>query len=309
MYPFSNEAKKLWKKIKISDLNEIIIEYSITRIIDTVRNPKDVEVSPEKELYLYPLIKILLSKKPSILRKFAEREKERVFYLLKNLDDEEVFSIFSDIFDCYYDDDFFYVDVIDYIKKTEGLNRRSVLDGNVIIKKYEIKNSFKRISEEIIYSICNHIYLILKDPINEIPSGFESYINMFNNMFFEESKELDFVKLPFDIDKLPPCIKKIYFDLINGEKVPHMARFVIATFLINIGLEKEKIVDLFRNQENFNEKRTLYHIEYLMGEKGCGKRRMCPNCDKIKEYGLCFSDCGVKNPLVLYNRNLKSNKN
>ena len=87
-----------------------------------------------------------------------------------------------------------------------------------------------------------------------------------------------------------------------------MARFVIATFLINIGLEKEKIVDIFRNQENFNEKRTLYHIEYLMGERGCGKRRIWPNCDKIKEYGLCVSDCGVKNPLVLYNINLKSDK-
>ena len=308
MYPFSKKAINSWKKIRISELDENIIKYCISRIIDTIRDPSKVDVDPNKELYLYPIVKILLSKKPSILRKFAEKEKERVLYLLKSLDGEEIFNIFKDIFDCYDDEDYFYVDFIDYIKKSENLNKRSVLKGNLMIRKYETNRSLKKVSGEIIESICNFVYLILKDPIKEIPSGFEKYICMFNDVFFDESKDLEFVKLPFDIDKLPPCIKKIYFDLINGEKVPHMARFVIATFLINIGLEKEKIVDLFRNQENFNEKRTLYHLEYLMGEKSCSKRRMCPNCDKIKEYGLCVSDCGVKNPLVLYNINLKSDK-
>ncbi len=307
MYSFSKKAINSWKKIKISDLDENIIKYCITRIIDTIKNPNDVEIDPNKELYLYPIVKILLSKKPSILKKFAEKEKERVFCLLKNLNEDDVFDIFMDIFDCYYDDNFFYVELIDYIKKTVDLNKRSVLNGKVIIRKYDTNRNLKKISNDIVNSICDYVYLILKDPISETPSNFEKYLNIFNNVFIEDSKNLDFVNLPFDVDKLPPCIKRIYFDLISGEKVPHMARFVIATFLINIGLEKEKIVELFRNQENFNEKRTLYHIEYLMGEKGCGKRRMCPNCDKIKEYGLCISNCSVKNPLVLYNKNLKNN--
>ena len=309
MYCFSKDAKNLWKKIKVNEINEETIRYCINRIIDTIKNPQDVDIDPNRELYLYPIVKILLSKKPSILKKFAEKEKQRIIFTLKNQPQDLVFSVFCDIFDCYDDEDFFYVDVIDYIKKTQGLNRQSVSEGVVIIPKYFKKGSLKKISDKVIECISDHVFLLLKDPIKEVPPGFEKYINNFNNLFFDESKDLDFVKLPFDVNKLPPCIKKIYSDLINGEKVPHMARFVIATFLINIGLEKEKIVDIFRNQENFNEKRTLYHIEYLMGEKGCGKKRMCPNCDKIKEYGLCVSDCGVKNPLVLYNRNLKSDKN
>lgn len=304
MYAFSKDAKKIWKKIKISDLNENIIKYCVNRIIDTIKDPKNIDFQENKESYLYPVAKLLLSKKPSVLKKFAEKERERVLNMLKSLDPEDIFSVFLDVFDCYYDEEYFYVDVLEYIRKTDGLNKRAVYEGNVIIRKYHENKSLKKVSEDVIESICDHVYLLLKDPIKEVPSEFQNYVSMFNNLFFDEVKEI--TRFPLDLNKLPPCIKKIYFDLVNGENVPHMARFVIATFFINIGVEKEKIVDLFRNQENFNEKRTIYHIEYLMGERGCGKRRMCPNCDKIKEYGLCISNCGVKNPLVLYKRNIKN---
>ncbi len=103
-------------------------------------------------------------------------------------------------------------------------------------------------------------------------------------------------------EALPPCISRLYNRILSGEKLSHMENFLLAVFLINVGLGEEEIVRIFSHAPNFNEKITRYQVEFLMGKRGGGKKYMVPSCDKIRSMNLCVADCSVTNPLVYYRR-------
>jgi DNA primase large subunit len=105
----------------------------------------------------------------------------------------------------------------------------------------------------------------------------------------------------------PPCVKKVVERLRSGENISHPERFLLATFLINIGVDIDSIVDLFRNVPDFNERITRYQVEHLAGLRG-GKKKYLPyGCDKLKSLGICpiTDKCLGDNPLAVYYKNLK----
>jgi len=107
----------------------------------------------------------------------------------------------------------------------------------------------------------------------------------------------------------PPCIQKILNDLLNGENLSHHQRFALATFLINIGVDLELILELFRRAPDFNEKIARYQIEHLAGLRGSRKKYLPYSCATMKTLGMCPGiDCGVKNPLVAFYRSFKRAK-
>ena len=83
----------------------------------------------------------------------------------------------------------------------------------------------------------------------------------------------------------------------------HQPRFVLATFLSSINMPVDKAVDLFREQPNFNEKKTRYYLEHALGNKG-GTKYSAPACSKIESYGLCYKDatCRWKHPVTYYKK-------
>ncbi|MCI4461402.1 MAG: DNA primase [Thermogladius sp.] len=105
----------------------------------------------------------------------------------------------------------------------------------------------------------------------------------------------------------PPCVKKVIERLRSGENISHPERFLLATFLINIGVDIDSIVELFRNAPDFNERITRYQVEHLAGLRG-GKKKYLPySCDKLKSLGICpiTDKCPGDNPLSVYYKNLK----
>ena len=100
---------------------------------------------------------------------------------------------------------------------------------------------------------------------------------------------------------LPPCIKSMTASLAGGN-VSHNERFIIATFYIGAGLNMDGLLRIFSAYPGYNEEKTRYQLEFLTGEKGATKYS-CPTCAKIKTYGLCKAECGVKHPLGYYLRN------
>jgi DNA primase large subunit len=108
-------------------------------------------------------------------------------------------------------------------------------------------------------------------------------------------------------DAFPPCVKRAIERLRQGENISHAERFLIATFLLNIGLEVDQVVELFRSAPDFNEKITRYQVEHLAGLRG-GRKKYSPySCDKLKALGLCpvLDRCDGRNPLSVYYRNLR----
>jgi len=95
----------------------------------------------------------------------------------------------------------------------------------------------------------------------------------------------------------PPCMRAILDALKRGENLPHTARFAITTYLLKRGWDVEQIVDLFRNAPDFNEKITRYQVQHIAGRAGGRKEYAVPSCKTMREWGLCITNCGIKNPL------------
>ncbi len=104
----------------------------------------------------------------------------------------------------------------------------------------------------------------------------------------------------------PPCMKSFVEALLNGENLSHHQRFALAAFLVNLGIDLEVILDLFRRSPDFNERIARYQIEHIAGLRGSKKRYLPYNCSTMQSLGLCPSPgCGVKNPLTYVRRALR----
>jgi DNA primase large subunit len=100
----------------------------------------------------------------------------------------------------------------------------------------------------------------------------------------------------------PPCMKEILAELQRGMNIPHTARFALTSFLVNIGMEVDEIIDLFATAPDFDEDKTRYQVEHIAGERGKGVEYSCPNCSTMKTYQNCVKDCRVFHPIEYYKR-------
>ncbi len=102
----------------------------------------------------------------------------------------------------------------------------------------------------------------------------------------------------------PPCMRSLLERAQEGENLPHEARFALAAFLINVGWDEDQVVEVFSNLPDFDEERCRYQVRHIAGKEGSGTRYLPPNCDKMREWGLCENPdgCGVKNPIVYARR-------
>ncbi|RLG78016.1 MAG: hypothetical protein DRO12_00435 [Thermoprotei archaeon] len=103
----------------------------------------------------------------------------------------------------------------------------------------------------------------------------------------------------------PPCIQQILDRLLEKTNLSHQERFALATFMINIGVELELLLELFKLAPDFNERIARYQIEHLAGLRGSRKKYLPYNCDTMKVMNLCVSECGVRNPLTYFYRQLR----
>ena len=105
-------------------------------------------------------------------------------------------------------------------------------------------------------------------------------------------------------EQYPPCIRSILKRLEAGENLPHSARFLLATFMVNIGMPIDDVIALFSRSPDFNERVTRYQVEHIAGLRG-GKRYSVPACSKLIAQGLCVRDdtCDdIRNPLSYLRR-------
>lgn len=105
---------------------------------------------------------------------------------------------------------------------------------------------------------------------------------------------------PATPDDFPPCMKSLYEQAARGENLSHHARFALATFLLNVGMEVDEVLSVFRNMPDFNERVARYQVEHLAGLRGSRKRYLPYSCATMRSLGLCVGECGVRNPLSYY---------
>jgi DNA primase large subunit len=149
------------------------------------------------------------------------------------------------------------------------------------------------------------------DKFNHLNDSKKSHITPVTSIrsLNETIKNLKDVNELYNISKnsFPPCINSIIEVLMRGENISHHQRFALATFLINLGVPQNIIIELFKCNPDFNEKITKYQIEHLQGLRGSRKRYLTYSCDTMKTLNMCKGECGIKNPLqYLYKVALKN---
>ncbi|RLI85035.1 MAG: hypothetical protein DRP01_07110 [Archaeoglobales archaeon] len=229
-------------------------------------------------------------------------EWRRVMVVVSNLEDNlrlkfafKMARIFREMLkgEC---DDFIFVVARDLGLRFRGfsVDFRDYLKGAVRIKSEAWKLVNRRVEKGFVHLTRDEFLRLLEEFIRDrimerIPIKVEVCVG---------SK----LEIPLNPECFPDCMKKILFDLNSGKNVPHTGRFSIASFLINLGYEIDKIVEVFRNAPDFDEEKTRYQVEHIAGMRGKGERYEIPSCETIKSWGLCVRDCGVDHPMRFYKR-------
>ncbi|RLI33740.1 hypothetical protein DRO53_04955 [Candidatus Bathyarchaeota archaeon] len=141
------------------------------------------------------------------------------------------------------------------------------------------------------------------EPLKSLVEDLKAYFSGVRKVLSQE--ELGSLRL----EAFPPCISKLYFDLSAGKDLPHIGRFTLTAFLINVGMKLEEIIKLYTSVTDFDEKMTKYQVEHIAGLVG-GKTRYRPlGCSRMKTHGLCPGEddlCKkVRSPLAYYRLKLR----
>jgi len=107
----------------------------------------------------------------------------------------------------------------------------------------------------------------------------------------------------------PPCVRSLYAAITSGHHLSHVGRFTLTTFLVNIGLRPEEVIELYHSLSDFNEGLTRYQVEHIAGARGSRTRYVPPRCDMLRTHGVCTDmdeTCKrTRHPLGYYRRKIR----
>ena len=85
------------------------------------------------------------------------------------------------------------------------------------------------------------------------------------------------------IDMFPPCMRFMLAGTQNGVNLPHSGRFALVSFLCNLGMDSERILNLFSQSPDFDASKSSYQIRHITE-----REYTPPECSTMKSYGICF---------------------
>jgi len=168
------------------------------------------------------------------------------------------------------------------------------------------QHSVARLLQEEIYK---HITaLIAEKPRVPLPEGIKRFTAHLDEKTCEKYPE-SATNLPKDVwmGAFPPCMQKLCTDAQNGRHLGHDGRFMICTFLLTVGMDENKVVDIFSHQNDFKRDLTEYYVHHI-AFSGCGEIYTPPMCSSLRASGLCAAACGVKHPLVYYRKKCRTRR-
>jgi DNA primase large subunit len=257
-----------------------------------------------------------------IKKRYALAEAKRVSDLLKGEGEEKIMEIADNFkwkispvkggtsvgpysFALHFTD--FLKNATDFQDKKWKLVNRLVLNGEVFLTKSEAS----RLLEE---EVRRYIEGKLNTKLGLLPQTIMDRVNRLKQLALQKRGEIQLEEFPRSvvISAFPPCIKGIYDTIASGRPVSHIGRFALTSFLVNIGMSVQDVIDFFRSVSDFDERMTRYQVEHIAGGRGSRTRYIPPRCDTLRTHGICHSTdeiCKrVRHPLAYYRRKLKTIK-
>lgn len=326
-YPFTRQASDYVKcsgksiesfldgefgKAVITRAKERVIQAirgEIKNIFDDKKIPQDVDI--EEELFSYPVARIFVSciGDHYLIRRYALKEAEAAHSHMTDEEPKFLEKLAREFnIQCMRKRHDFWIHFADYLRfasrmhapKWKLVNRR-LEDGQVLV----IKNDFIRLLQEaIVDRIKKSLPLDVSTSLNK---AFASHIEEIRENFEELKAEFgsdDFGDI--DSECFPPCIKHMLALVQAGQNLAHSARFALTSFLANIGMNAEEIIDIYRVSPDFDEGQTSYQVKHIIGSSG--KAYTAPTCATMATYGNCFGKeqiCDwISHPLSFYRKKL-----
>jgi len=295
-----------------------IEEAILSRTISQKSPNDDIEISS------FPIAVMMVAATADSLVKsrYALAEAKRVSELLKDEGKEKVMEIANnfnwklrmvdgDINAPPYD---FALHFKDFLKNATSFHdkkwkmvNRLLLNGEVYLTKSEAS----RLLEE---EVRRYIEGKLDTKVGSLPESIMNCVNRLKQLAVEKRGEIRLEEIPKSVIMVafPPCIKGVYDTIASGRPVSHIGRFALTSFLINIGMTVEDVVNFFRSVSDFDERMTRYQVEHIAGGRGSRTRYIPPRCDTLRTHGICHTTdeiCKkIRHPLAYYRRRLKTIK-
>jgi len=155
-------------------------------------------------------------------------------------------------------------------------------EGQIYLNKPDVT---RLLQEEIKHRIEKRLATI---SINKYPNEISELADKLKIIATEHigQTETEFPKVVVQ-EAFPPCINMLYSAASKNHHLPHMGRFALTTFLVNIGMNPESVTELFKSFSDYNEKLTRYQVEHIAGERGSGTKYTCPQCSILQTHNVC----------------------
>ncbi|MEM2466407.1 MAG: DNA primase large subunit PriL [Candidatus Bathyarchaeia archaeon] len=322
-YPFLKEAAEYVKTLdlKIEDLaspefSQILerakerVEEAILYAIVTRKT-----LNEEVEILSFPTATMLAAatQTPFIKRRYALAEAKQAYNNMKNESPEKILAIANNFqwkittntdADASYQ---FKLHFTDYLRNATNLRERKWKLVNRLLKNGNVYLTINETARLLSEEIRRHIEkrLEIKD-LPEFPQKIAETVEKIKSLTLEKVSKEEIEGIPKTLrkDAFPPCIRALCDAASKGRHISHIGRFALTSFLVNVGMPTENIIDLFRNCSDFNERLTRYQVEHIAGERGSRTRYKPPKCDTLKTHGLCTEPdetCKrVSHPLTYY---------
>jgi len=180
------------------------------------------------------------------------------------------------------------------------LVNRVMRDGRMLLTRIEAVRLIQVEVEELIRRrVSRHGRIALPDAVKERVDGI-------TRLFDENRARITGEELPSEVvsDAFPPCMRRAFEGLMSGRRASHMERFALTSFLVNAGMDLDRIVQLFVSVTDFDEQLTRYQIEHIAGLRGSRTKYTPPNCSTLRTHGVCYSPNAlcrrIKHPLSYY---------
>lgn len=314
-YQFSDEAKKyiISKDINLNNIPQDIlekIEKHFVKILDFENHARyfkidnlkiiDKKTNLSEEILIFPISKMILNilENTPLFQAFANYYQKHFIYFInkdyesKNYKDIE--KIIKDIAPgISQDKKGFYLPLVSLLNLELGedykLQYSNLDSGNIYFPNKDSLILFLSIV------LKKRILRITEINKKEIPKNIQELAKKIKEKYSslqKQQQEYSVIK-PLTTE-FPPCFQKLYDDLLNGNRLSHIANYHLAVFLYNVGFSYEEILELYKRLPNFDEKIASYQIKNIFA-----KKYAVANCETLKTNGLCVSECKVKHPLQL----------
>ncbi len=333
-YPFIPEAAEYVKTlgIQIDDLASSeyrsILDRAENRIQEAILIRTIIQKSPKDDIEIpsFPIALMMVAALDDsfIKKRYALAEAKRASDTLKEEDREKIVEIAENfkwkikpatglIGARNYDFMLHFTDFLrnsaDFLSRDKKwkLVNRLVSSGEVYLTKSEIS----RLLEE---EIRRYVEAKLNIEVGQLPENIMDRVNRLKQLFQERKAKIRVEEIPKKvvIHAFPPCIKNVYDTIASGRQASHIGRFALTSFLINIGMTVENVMDLFRTLSDFDERMSRYQVEHIAGVRGSRTKYIPPRCDTLRTHGLCTSAeeiCKrIRHPLAYYRKKLRMMK-